>query len=125
LTDGPSLDNLNILHTREDLVLDLESDLHSIRGVLFDDERLRFEGLELARFADIDDNIGTPLDLDFRVRNERFNELAAMHGTSSPRERITHVRGSLGSDMSFPEPSPRDSFHLRRDSSPWSLIRCS
>jgi len=42
--------------------------------------------------------------------------------TSRPRERMMHLRGSLGSEMSFPAPSPRDSFHLRRDSSFWSSV---
>lgn len=40
--------------------------------------------------------------------------------TSRPRERMMHLRGSLGSERLLPEPMPSDSFHFRRDSSFWS-----
>lgn len=42
--------------------------------------------------------------------------------TSRPREKMMHLRGSLGSETEVPEPMPRDSFHLRRDSSFWSIV---
>ena len=35
---------------------------------------------------------------------------------------MMHLRGSLGSERSLPEPRPSDSFHLRRDSSFWSGV---
>jgi hypothetical protein len=41
--------------------------------------------------------------------------------TSRPRESRMTLRGSLGSEMVLPLPRPRDSFHLRRDSSFWSV----
>lgn len=41
--------------------------------------------------------------------------------TSRPREKMMTLRGSLGSERLGPEPRPRDSFHLRRDSSFWSV----
>lgn len=37
--------------------------------------------------------------------------------TSTPREKSITLRGSLGSERGVPLPRPRDSFHLRRDSS--------
>lgn len=48
--------------------------------------------------------------------------MSGLPWTSSPRDRMMHLRGSLGSDVEVPEPMPRDSFHLRRDSSFWSVI---
>lgn len=34
---------------------------------------------------------------------------------------MMHLRGSLGSEMESPPPSPREAFHLLRDSSFWSV----
>jgi hypothetical protein len=45
--------------------------------------------------------------------------------TSRPSDRMMHLRGSFGSDRSLPVPRPRDSFHLRRDSSFWSASAVS
>ena len=42
--------------------------------------------------------------------------------TSSPREKIITLRASFGSLMFSPVPRPRDSFHLRRDSSLASVV---
>jgi hypothetical protein len=110
---------LKILHTRQDLVLDLEADFHAVSGILFDGEWFLFERLELAWLADINDYIRATLDLhESKVRKRlEENRMVGVVYTSKPKERMMQRRGSLGSDRSLPEPNPSDSFHLRRDSS--------
>ena len=42
--------------------------------------------------------------------------------TSRARDLMMHLRGSLGSEMEVPPPSPRDAFQRLRDSSFWSRL---
>lgn len=56
--------SLNILHSRQKLILDPKSGLHAVGGALFYRERLRLERLKLAGLAQIDYNIGPALDLE-------------------------------------------------------------
>jgi hypothetical protein len=62
-TNAHSLHDLEILHARQNLVLDLELDLHAELGTLFNREGLGFESLQLARLAQVDNDIWTTLDL--------------------------------------------------------------
>jgi hypothetical protein len=54
--------------------------------------------------------------------DRRSMMMSSRPSTSRPSERIMHLRGSLGSEMSLPWPRPRDAFHFWRDSSFWSAM---
>lgn len=57
------LHNLEILQASQDLVLNLELDLHTVLGSFLDGERVRFEILYLAWVAKVNDDIRTTFDL--------------------------------------------------------------
>ena len=52
--------------------------------------------------------------------DRRSMMMSGRPSTSRPSERMMHLRGSLGSEMSLPWPRPRDAFHFWSDSSSWS-----
>lgn len=49
--------------------------------------------------------------------DRRSMMMSSRPSTSRPSERMMHLRGSLGSEMSLPWPRPREAFHFWRDSS--------
>jgi hypothetical protein len=122
LTEPMALHNLEILQTRENLVLDLELDFHAVLGALLDGEWLRLKRLNRTRRAKINRDVRSTLDLLAVRRSSPTFGVCDL--TSRPRERMMQVRGSLGSEITFPEPRPRLSFHLRRDSSLASAKAC-
>jgi len=61
--DAHPLDHLQVLHAGQDLVLDLEAHRHAECGALLNVERLVLERFELPRLAEIDDDVGSALDL--------------------------------------------------------------
>jgi len=63
LAQGVPLHDLEILQAGQDLVLNLELDLHAILGSFLDGEGVRFEILHLARVAKVNDDVRTTFDL--------------------------------------------------------------
>jgi hypothetical protein len=55
---------LDVLHTRQNLVLDLELDFHAELCAFLDCEGLGFESLHLAGLAHVDNDIRATFDLD-------------------------------------------------------------
>ena len=58
-----SLDDLDVLHAGENLVLDPEANLHSEGSALLDGKGLLLESFELSGLANIDNNIVSTLNL--------------------------------------------------------------
>ncbi len=58
-----SLHDLEVLHTRQNLMLDLEPDFHAELRTLLDGKGLGFERIQLARLAQVDDDIRAAFDL--------------------------------------------------------------
>lgn len=63
LADHGALDDLDVLHARQDLVLDFKAGFHAEDGAFFDGEGFIFEGLEGAGGGEVDDDVGAVLDL--------------------------------------------------------------
>lgn len=58
-----ALDHLNILQTRQDLVLNSEYGFHAECDALFDGERLLLQMLDSTRGLEVNDDVGASLDL--------------------------------------------------------------
>jgi hypothetical protein len=69
LADKATLDDLEILHSRQDLVLHAEFDFHTESGALLDGERLLLESLQSGRLTDINDNVGSALNFETKSEN--------------------------------------------------------
>jgi hypothetical protein len=64
VADTHACDLLQVLEAGENLVLDLELGLHAEGGALLDGEGLVLEGLEGTGRLEVDDDVGTALDLE-------------------------------------------------------------
>lgn len=120
--DAHALDDLNVLHARKDLVLNSETGLHAESSSFLDGERLRLQRFESTGRRQIDDDVGTALNLVTRkVSLVGGLKAPKCYPTSSPRETMMTLRGSLASPMVVPEPMPKLSFHFLKLSSFWSV----
>jgi hypothetical protein len=66
------LDDLEIFHSREDLVLDLELCLHAEAGALLDGEGLVLEGFSGAGGFEVDDDVGAAFDFETEGEDDAF-----------------------------------------------------
>lgn len=77
------LHDLEVLQAGQDLVLDLELDLHTILSAFLDCERRRFKVLQLAGMAEVDDDVRTTFDL--ATVNEYCNQISLQAIPQDPK----------------------------------------
>jgi hypothetical protein len=105
--DPLALDGLNVLETREDLVVDGKDDFHLVGGTFLDGEWVFAKSFKRTRFRKIDGDVGTTLDLlGFSVSGNQRRKTEGR--LTSARDLMMQVRLSFGSPIGLPPLSPRD-----------------
>jgi hypothetical protein len=115
-----SLELLDVLQPREDLVLHDKRCLHLIFATLFDGERFGFERFDSSRSREINGDIRSAFDFLQVAGQRRSQETLGFTTLTRARDFMIQSRGSFGSEIDLPVPKPSEAFHLFRDSSFWS-----